>query len=78
MDFTSSKGFRISWRANQIDVAPDGEHAHAIGEFELSMQDDQGNTIRDKGKFFDAFEKQSDGRWLCTIGSCNSDLSAEG
>ena len=77
LDFTSSKGFRMTWKADHIDIAPDGEHAHAIGQFEYSMQDEQGNEIKDKGKFFDAFKKQSNGSWLCTIAAWNSDLPVD-
>ena len=69
LGFTSAEGFNMSWRANRIDVLADGKRAHAIGEFEYSMKDADGNLVSDKGKFFDAFEKQADGNWLCSVGS---------
>ena len=76
--FTAAEDFSMSWKANRIDVSADGGMAHAIGEFEYSMKDSDGNLISDKGKFLDTFEKQSDGSWLCTVGSWSSDLPAHG
>lgn len=76
--FASAEGFTISFKADSIDVSADGKGAHAIGEFEYSMRDAEGNLVSDKGKFFDAFEKQTDGSWLCNVCSWNSDLPAGG
>lgn len=74
LGFTSAEDFKLSWKANRIDLVGDGKLAHAIGEFEFSMKDADGTAVSDKGKFFDALEKQADGTWLCSIGSWNSDL----
>ena len=76
LGFTAAKDFKMRWKANQIDVSADGGKAHAIGEFEYSLKDADGNAVSDKGKFLDTFEKQPDGSWLCTVGSWNSDLPA--
>ena len=77
LTFTTAPGFQINWHATQIDVADDGKHAHVIGEFSLSMNDEDGNTVSDRGKFFDLLEKQADGSWLCKIGCWNSSVPAE-
>jgi ketosteroid isomerase-like protein len=77
LGFTSAEDFSISWKANRIDVAADGKRALAIGEFEYSMKDAAGRFVSDKGKFLDAFEKQADGTWLCSVASWNSDLPAD-
>ena len=76
LGFTSRDGFQISWKANRIDFSADGEHAHVIGEFELSMKNPAGSVVSDRGKFFDAFDKQADGSWLCSIGTWSSNLPA--
>ena len=78
LEFTSAQDFSITWNATRIDVALDGKLAHAIGQFEYSMKDADGNPVSDKGKWFDAFEKQADGTWLCSIGMWNSDLPTGG
>ena len=74
LEFTTAEDFSITWSTTQIDVAADGKHAHGIGKFEYSLKDAEGNTVSDKGKWFDAFEKQADGTWLCSVGMWNSDL----
>jgi ketosteroid isomerase-like protein len=57
---------------------PDGKRANVIGTFEYSLNDDQGNPVSEKGKFFDLFEKQLDGTWLCSVAMWNSDLGGVG
>jgi uncharacterized protein (TIGR02246 family) len=76
LEFTSAEDWTVSWKANRIDVASDGRRAHAIGKFEYSFKDADGNLVSDRGKFFDAFEKQADGSWLISVSSWNSDLPA--
>lgn len=78
LEFASAEGWTISWKATRIDVGSDGKAAHAVGEFEYSFKDAEGHLVSDKGKFFDAFEKQADGSWLCIVSSWNSDLPAGG
>ncbi|NNF26161.1 MAG: SgcJ/EcaC family oxidoreductase [Gemmatimonadetes bacterium] len=74
VDLTSMDGFDITWNVSRIDVAADGAHAHILGEYELSARDPDGNPIADRGKYFDALEKQDDGSWLCSVACWNSSL----
>jgi ketosteroid isomerase-like protein len=76
LGFTSADAFTISWKASRIDVSADGKGAHAIGEFKYSMKDAEGDLVSEQGKFFDSFEKQADGSWLCNVLCWNSDLTA--
>jgi ketosteroid isomerase-like protein len=78
LEFTSAEDWTVSWKATHIDVASDGKRANAIGQFEFSFKDADGNLVSDRGKFFDAFEKQADGSWLISVSSWNSDLPAAG
>lgn len=78
LEFTSAEDWTISWKPNRIDVSSNGKQAHAIGQFEYSFKDAEGNLVSDRGKFFDAFEKQADGSWLVRVSIWNSDLPAAG
>ena len=78
LDFTMAEDFSITWNATSIDVAADGKLAYAIGKFEYSLKDAEGNPVSERGKWFDVFEKQADGSWQCSVGMFNSDLPAGG
>ena len=75
--FTHADEFKVMFAPTNIDILSDGTTAHAIGVYELSMRDDAGGVISDKGKFFDVLEKQEDGSWKCSVGMWNSDIAAE-
>ena len=74
VEITSLDGFDISWDVSRVDLASDGDHATILGEFQLSFQDENGNTVSDRGKFFDSLEKQDDGSWRCSVACWNSSL----
>ena len=74
VEITSLDGFDISWDVSRIDLAADGDHATILGEFELSFQDADGNTVSDRGKFFDSVKKQEDGSWRCKVACWNSSM----
>lgn len=74
VEITSLDGFDISWDVNRVDLAADGDHATILGEFELSYRDADGNTVLDRGKYFDALEKQADGSWRCKVACWNSSM----
>lgn len=76
LEFSESDEWSITWGANRIEVSPCGELAYAVGTYELSVKDADGNTVADRGKFLDALRKE-DGRWKAAAVSFNSDLAAE-
>lgn len=78
LQFTSAKGWSVSWKATDVQVAASGDLAYAVGTYELSLEDAKGNPVTDKGKFLDAFRKQADGSWKQTVISYNSDLPVGG
>jgi hypothetical protein len=65
------------WAPNLVVVAASGDVAHAIGTYELSLKDADGNTISAKGKWLDTFQKQADGSWKISAISDNSDRPVE-
>jgi ketosteroid isomerase-like protein len=66
LQLTSATDWSVSWKADRIEVAASGDVAYAIGTYELSLKDANGNAVADKGKFLDAFTKQPDGSWRQT------------
>jgi len=75
--FTYAEDFSVSFKPTNIDILADGKTAHAIGVYELSLKNEDGNLVSDRGKFFDVIEQQSDGSWKCSVGMWNSDIAAE-
>ena len=75
---TSSAGFSAKWAAERVEVATSGDLAYAIGSYELSVMDAEGNAVSDQGKWMDAFRKGADGSWKITAMTFNSDLPVQG
>ena len=75
--FTHADEFKVTFAPTNIDILSDGATAHAIGTYDLSLKDETGNVISDRGKFFDVLEKQEDGSWKCSVAMWNSDIAAE-
>jgi len=78
LENTSAQDWTVSWKATHVEISASGDLAYAIGTYELSLKDANGNTVRDTGKFLDGFKKQADGRWKETVVSFNSDLPVGG
>ena len=74
LQFTSAEDWSPSWAPNQVVVAASGDVAYAVGEYETSWKDADGNPISDKGKWLGTFQKQADGSWRMSAFSSNSDL----
>lgn len=74
MQFTAAEGWSPTWAPNLVVVAASGDVAYAIGTYELSLMDPDGNPVSDKGKWLDVFQKQADGSWKMSALSYNSDL----
>ena len=74
LQFHEIEGFSISWEANRIEISASADLAYAIGTYEYSVNDADGNPVEDRGKFLDALRKQADGSWQASSGMFNSDL----
>ena len=74
LPLTSAEGWYASWEANRIEISASGDLAYAVGTYESSLQDADGNTIEDRGSFLNTFRKQADGSWQTSSGLWNSDL----
>jgi ketosteroid isomerase-like protein len=75
-DMFASPGFVITWQPTRVQVGKSGEIGWVSGTYELTINDANGNPIKDRGKYLEIWEKQSDGNWKCRADMWNSDLAA--
>jgi ketosteroid isomerase-like protein len=66
----------ISWEAGKVEVARSSDLAYTTGTYQLTMKDEKGNPVTDKGKFLEVWKKQPDGKWKTVADIFNSDLPA--
>jgi ketosteroid isomerase-like protein len=78
LQLTNAEDWSPSWAPDQVVVAASGDVAYAVGTYELSLKDADGNVVSDKGKWLDTFQKQADGSWKMTALAYNSDLPVAG
>lgn len=64
----------IAWEPTKITVARSGDIAYLTGAYSLKFKDPSGRVIADQGKLLEVWTKQSDGKWLCSADTWNSDL----
>jgi ketosteroid isomerase-like protein len=78
LQFTSAEDWSLSGATNKVVVAASADMAWAVGTYQLSLKDPEGNTITDEGKWLDTFQKQPDGTWKISAIAYNSDLPVAG
>lgn len=78
LEFTQAEGWSVRWEPTRVEVSPAGNLAYAIGRYQFSLTDPDGNAVEDRGKFLDTLRKAADGSWKVTAISFNSDLPAPG
>ncbi|HYK20885.1 MAG TPA: DUF4440 domain-containing protein [Pyrinomonadaceae bacterium] len=69
-----SPSFSGGWTATNIEVARSGDLAYITGNYEFKENDGGERSMMDKGKYFAAWKKQSDGSWKCVADAFSSDL----
>ncbi len=74
-DMFASPSLVISWQPTRVQVGKSGEMAWVRGRYELTMNDERGKPIDDRGKYLEVWEKQTDGNWKCAAEMWNSDLA---
>lgn len=73
-DLHSMPGLMIKWQPLNVEAASSGDMGYSIGTYEMSMNDPDGNPMKDKGKYLAVWKKQADGSWKVATESFNSDL----
>ena len=66
----------MSWKATRSEVARSGDLAYIAGTYEMTIKDEGGKMINDKGKDLEVWKKQGDGSWKCSADMFSSDLPA--
>ena len=69
-----SPSFSGGWTTTKIEVARSGDLAYITGNYEFKDNDGGERSMMDKGKYFSAWKKQSDGSWKCVADVFSSDL----
>ena len=75
-DMLASPGLAITWKPTTVQLSKSGDMGWVSGTYELTMNDASGKPIKDRGKYLEVWEKQSDGNWKCRADMWNSDLAA--
>jgi ketosteroid isomerase-like protein len=66
----------MSWKATRSEVAKSDDLAYVTGTYEMTIKDESGKMINDKGKYLEVWKKQGDGSWKCSADMFSSDLPA--
>jgi ketosteroid isomerase-like protein len=69
---------KITWQADNANVARSGELGYTSGAYQMSFTDAAGKTIPDNGKYVTVWRKQADGNWKVVLDIFNTDLPAPG
>jgi len=67
-------GFSIHWHAAKVEVARSGDIGYTRGSYEWTQNDSSGKPMTEKGKYLEAWKKQTDGSWKCVADMFSSDL----
>ncbi len=71
-DMVESPGFAMNTQVTKVEVARAGDLAYAVGTYELTMNDPEGNPVTDRGKWV-AVGKKEAGAWKWIADIWNSD-----
>ncbi len=74
-DMVESPGFAMDTQVTKVEVARAGDLAYALGTYELTTNDPEGNPVTDRGKWV-AVGKKEAGAWKWIADIWNSDQPA--
>jgi ketosteroid isomerase-like protein len=74
-DMVESPGFAVDTQVTKVEVARAGDLAYALGTYELTTNDPEGNPVTDRGKWV-AVGKKEAGAWKWIADIWNSDQPA--
>ena len=64
------------WIPTRVEVAKSGDMAYVSGTYTSDFKDASGKTVKDRGKYLEVWQRQTDGSWKCSADAWNSDLPA--
>ncbi len=71
--FFALPNLKITWSADQVQVADSGELAYTSGHYDMSFTGPDGKLIPDHGKYVTVWQKQG-GAWKVIVDCFNTDL----
>jgi len=74
----ASPGFEIDWEVTRVEVSRAGDLGYVVGTHKVTVNDDEGNPVTDRGKWIAIWKKQADGTWKCIEDIWNSDRPTGG
>jgi len=69
-------GLSQSTEATTVEVSSRGDLGYAVGTYESTWNDPEGNRVTDRGKWVAVYKKQPDGTWKCVLDIWNTDQPA--
>jgi uncharacterized protein (TIGR02246 family) len=64
----------LRWHATKVEVSRSGDLGYTIGAYEGTFTPPNGKSVKDRGKYLEAWKKQADGKWKCVADMYSSDL----
>lgn len=61
------------WQITKIEISRSGDLAYTQGTYETSLEDVQGKSVTERGKWVDVWKKQPDGAWRIVADISNTD-----
>ncbi len=65
--------FSLRWMPAGADVSSAGDLGYTKGNYELTVEDDDGNLILTEGSYLTVWKKQADGEWKVAVYIFNPD-----
>jgi ketosteroid isomerase-like protein len=72
MGFLDDKSNHLTWTPVGADMSASGDLGYTYGTFEFRVQDKDGKTVVDYGKYTSIWKKQKDGSWKVVLDMGNS------
>jgi len=69
----SNPGYSLHFEPTKIEVAKSGDLAYEIGEFDLTLANDEGKPNPMRGKYIVVWKKQINGMWKAAADIFNTD-----
>jgi ketosteroid isomerase-like protein len=63
----------VAWEVKTIEVAKSGELAYVTGSWTTTAMGPKDSIVTDTGKLVEIWQKQTDGKWKCTVDTFNYD-----
>ena len=69
----ATPGFAVLWEPREAEVSRAGDLGYTSDNFQITVNDAQGNPVAERGKHLAIWKKQPDGSWKVVVAIWNSD-----